>query len=153
MCVKNHEGEHKCCCCCSLRGAKITFIVLQSLGAIGAAATGQWVSMSFALSFLVVAIMTLIKNHSSSVQKFGYWFTLIWAIGTLASFLAIVIMGFMGVSAACEIGLDPLDPASVEASDLCKSAALPMWAAYAAIYGFIAVPINICLVQVFYYSW
>ena len=153
MCVKNHDGHYKCCCCCSLRGAKITFIVLQSLGAIGCAATGQWLSMSFAFSFLVVAIMTLFKSDSHSVQKFGYWFTLIWAIGNLVSFLAIVILSFINVSALCEIGLDPLDPASVDASDICKAAAMPMLAAYAVIYGFIAVPINVCLVQVFYYSW
>ena len=153
MCVKNHEGEHKCCCCCSLRGAKITFIVLQSIAAVGLAASGQWISMCFALSFLVVAIMTLVKSDSHSVQKFGYWFTLIWAIGNLVSFLVILISTFISVGALCEIGLDPLDPASVDAANICRAAAIPALAAYAVIYGLIAVPINICLVQVFYYSW
>ena len=68
MCVKNHDGHYKCCCCCDLRCAKITFTVLQSLAAIGAIVYGQWLSFGFALAFVVVAIITLVK-HTAMARK------------------------------------------------------------------------------------
>jgi hypothetical protein len=78
---------------------------------------------------------------------------LIWSLGLLGSFLATVIQGYSTIDSICEIGLDPYNPNSVTAANVCISAATTSLTIYAAIYGLIAVPINVCLVQVFYYSW
>ena len=114
MCVRNHDSHYKCCCCCDLRCAKITFTVLQSLAAIGAIVYGQWLSFGFALAFVVVAIITLVKHHSHGTQKFGFWFALIWAIATLCIFLAVLIMGFMGIDIVCDTLLDPTSSTSLD---------------------------------------
>ena len=86
-------------------------------------------------------------------EKFVYWFMLIWSLGLLGSFIASVITGFSTIDSLCEISLNLADPNSATDFNACKSAAATSMTIYAAIYGLIAVPINVCLVQVFYYSW